>query len=56
MNVNYFIAFMLILIFVALAWRFVFVVSMLFLAILMWILLFKFCQGVVYGLRESLRQ
>ena len=51
----YFIAFMLVLIFVALAWRFLLVVGGVLLSILLWILLITFCVGAVRGIRDVVR-
>jgi len=51
-NANKFIALMLVLIFIALAWRFLVAAGLLALSVLMWVLLFTFCQGIVRGIRE----
>lgn len=52
MNTNKFIAFMLVLIFIALAWRFLVIAGGIALSLFMWLLLFKFCLGVAQGIRE----
>ena len=52
MDTNKFIALMLVLIFIALAWRFLVAAGLLALSVLMWAALFMFCRGFIQGIRE----
>ena len=52
MKVSHFIAFMLVLIFIALAWRFLLPLLAIGISLFMWFLLFVFCKGVFQGFRE----
>ena len=54
MFVNKFIAFMLVLIFIALAWRFLLPLFVILLSLLMWYLLFLFVKGIVAGIKEMM--
>lgn len=56
MHSNTIIAILLALIFVAIAWRFLLGALLLGLVALMWVLLFKFCLGVIQGVREFAKE
>lgn len=52
MKVSHFIASMLVLIFIALAWRFLLPLLLIGVSLLMWFLLFGFCKGLAQGFYE----
>jgi Ca2+/Na+ antiporter len=52
MNISHFIAFMLVLIFIALAWRLLLPLLGICIGLLLWYLLFVFVMGVMQGVKE----
>lgn len=55
-SANFLIVVLLALIFITLAWRFLVIAGGIALSLFMWLLLFKFCQGVAQGIREIVSQ
>ena len=53
MNILQFIGVILVLIFIALAWRFLLVIGLLVLSLLLWFLVFSFIKGVIQALKEE---
>lgn len=52
MNGSYFIAFMLVLIFIVLAWRIIAPILALLFCLFMWYLIFIFVKGMIQGYKE----